>query len=132
LGKRAIEEIFALQTTLSTHESTINVLEAKLESGLESDGVDLVEFTIILDDARAKVLRIRKTLRRKVEALGVDDQLDLRKLTNDQFLRLRMNACALKKRIRDRLRQRKFELGRLERAYRVSSNGAHLHDLLFP
>jgi hypothetical protein len=127
LGKRAIEEILALRTTLSTHESTINVLEAKLESGLENDHVDIMEFTMILDETRAKVSRIRTTLQRKIQALGVDDRLDLRKLTNDVFLRLRMNARALKKRIRDRLRQRKFELERLERAYRVSANGACLH-----
>jgi hypothetical protein len=127
LGKRAIEEILALRTTLSTHESTINVLEAKLESGLENDHVDITEFTMILDETRAKVSRIRTTLQRKIQALGVDDRLDLRKLTNDVFLRLRMNARALKKRIRDRLRQRKFELERLERAYRVSANGACLH-----
>ena len=127
MGKRAIEEILALQTTLSTHESTVSVLEAKLESGLENDHVDITEFTMILNDARAKVSHIRTTLRRKTEALGVDDRLDLRKLTNDVFLCLRMNAHALKQRIRDRLHQRKFELERLERAYRVNSNGACLH-----
>ena len=127
MGKRAIEEILALRTTLSTHESTINVLEAKLESGLENDHVDITEFTMILDETRAKVSRIRTTLQRKIQALGVDDRLDLRKLTNDVFLRHRMNAHALKKCIHDRLRQQKFELERSERAYRVSANGACLH-----
>jgi hypothetical protein len=34
-----------------------------------------------------------------------------------------MNACALKARLRDRLRQRKFELERLERSYRITVNG---------
>ena len=34
-----------------------------------------------------------------------------------------MNACALKARIRDHLRQRKFELERLERSYRKTVNG---------
>jgi hypothetical protein len=107
-------------------------LEAKLESGFEKDDVDITEFTLLLHEARDKVSRIRKTLRRKTEALGVDERLDLRKLTNDLFLRLRMNARALKKRIRDRLRQRKFELERLERAYRASVNGMHLHHEVLP
>jgi len=34
-----------------------------------------------------------------------------------------MNALALKKRIRDQLRQRKFQHERLERAYRHTSGG---------
>jgi hypothetical protein len=34
-----------------------------------------------------------------------------------------MNACAVKTRIRERLRQCKFELERLERAYRTTVNG---------
>jgi hypothetical protein len=34
-----------------------------------------------------------------------------------------MNARSLKHRIRDRLRQRKFELEKLERAYRHTVNG---------
>jgi len=46
--------------------------------------------------------------------LGVREQADLRKLQHDVFLRLRMNALALKQRLRDRLRQRKFEIKRLE------------------
>ncbi|KII83461.1 hypothetical protein PLICRDRAFT_84861, partial [Plicaturopsis crispa FD-325 SS-3] len=37
-----------------------------------------------------------------------------------------MNARALKKRIRDRLRQRKFELERLEREYRNTVNEKNL------
>ena len=52
--KRAIEEILALQVTLSTHQNTIDVLEAKLETGLDSNRVDMTEFTMLLDQARVK------------------------------------------------------------------------------
>ena len=123
IAKRAIEEILALRMTLSTHEETINVLEAKLEVGLNCDGVDITEFTMLLDEARLKASRIRTSLQCKQAALGVDAWLDLQQLMNNAFLRLRMNARALKQHIRDRLRQRKFELERLERAYRISTNG---------
>ena len=112
--------------TLSTHQDAIGVLEAKLETGLDSNRVDMTEFTMLLNEAHAKASRIRTTLQRKQEALGVDARLDLQRLTNNAFLRLRMNARALKQRIRDRLRQRKFELERLERAYRVSTNGEYM------
>ncbi|KIJ59578.1 hypothetical protein HYDPIDRAFT_65682, partial [Hydnomerulius pinastri MD-312] len=42
----------------------------------------------------------------------------LRALQGNIFLQVCMNALAVKTRIRDRLRQRKFELERIERAYR--------------
>lgn len=111
---------------MDTHESAINVLEAKLEAGLDGNGIDMTEFSILLDEARVKAKRIRTTLGCKQAALGVDAQIELQQLTNNAFLRLRMNARALKQRIRDRLRQRKFELERLERAYRVTTNGTYI------
>jgi hypothetical protein len=49
--------------------------------------------------------------------------MTLQKLKADIFLQIRMNARALKTRIRDRLRQRKFEIERLERSYRHAVNG---------
>ena len=54
--------------------------------------------------------------------LSVDGRLNLTKLLDNEFLKLRMKALALKQRIRDRLRQRKFELENLERAYRKTVN----------
>ena len=57
--------------------------------------------------------------------------LNLAVLRNDAFLRLRMNALALKQRIRDRLRQRKFEIDKLERSYRRSANGLYLLVFVF-
>lgn len=59
----------------------------------------------------------------KKAALGVEARTLLTDISTSDYLRLRMNARALKQRIRDRLRHRKFELERLERAYRVTVNG---------
>jgi hypothetical protein len=123
LGKRAVEEVMALQETLSIQKKTVDVMEATLEDGLDNYDGDVTEFVVGLEDARAKASRIRETFRRKKRALGVDGRLNLQRLTDNTFLRLRMNARALKKRVRDRLRQRKFELERLERAFRHTSNG---------
>jgi len=44
------------------------------------------------------------------------------KLLDNEFLKLQMKALALKQRIRDQLRQQKFELENLERAYRKTVN----------
>ena len=96
----------------------------KLEATLvTADLSDIVGVSERLQDARQHQLRLEQGLQRKKQILGVDEQADLRKLRNDAFLRLRMNALALKQRLRDRLRQRKFEIERLERSYRRSANG---------
>jgi len=127
LGKRAVEEVIALQETLSVQKKTVDVMEATLVDGLDNYDGDVTEFVVVLEETRAKASRMRETLRRKKMALGVDGRLNLRRLTDNTFLRLRMNARALKKRVRDRLRQRKFELERLERAYRHTSNGKSIY-----
>ena len=62
-------------------------------------------------------------LRRKEIALGYIERQQLRKLINSPYLRDRMNALALKIRLRDKLRSRKFELERLERTFRKQVNG---------
>lgn len=76
-----------------------------------------------LEAVRAQRDRIKDAIHRKKAALGVDSRTHLEAISGSEYLRLRMNARALKQRIRDRLRQRKFELERLERAYRQTVNG---------
>jgi len=85
-----------------------------------TDGTDIPEQ---LDDSRAQQARIVASLHHKRAALGVDECAHLASLRRNNFLRIRMNARSLKHRIRDRLRQRKFELEKLERAYRQTVNG---------
>ena len=46
----------------------------------------------------------------------------LRDISTNDYLRLHMNAHALKQCIQDRLCQRKFELERLKQAYRMTVN----------
>ncbi|KAG2741772.1 hypothetical protein P692DRAFT_20750394, partial [Suillus brevipes Sb2] len=58
-------------------------------------------------------------------ALGTEDKVNLEKMKKDLYLTVRLNALAVKTRIRDRLRQRKFELERLERSYRATVNAEH-------
>lgn len=51
-------------------------------------------------------------------ALGVEQQRTYSHLANSEFIRLRMNARAIKTCLRDRLQSRKFELDRVERSVR--------------
>ncbi|KAG1819999.1 hypothetical protein EV424DRAFT_1472573 [Suillus variegatus] len=53
------------------------------------------------------------------------DKVNLQKMKKDIYLTVRLNALAVKTCIRDHLRQRKFELERLERSYRATINAEH-------
>ncbi|KAJ7097300.1 hypothetical protein B0H15DRAFT_920938 [Mycena belliarum] len=64
-----------------------------------------------------------RKLRQKESALGVEEKQSLNGLVNSRYMQLRMNARALKRRLRDRLRARKFELDRVERSFRRLVNG---------
>ena len=119
-GRQAVQAILVLENALELHKKTVTKLEMTLA---ENDLHDIIALSEELQDARSHQSRLEQGLRWKKLVLGVSEQADLRKLQNDAFLRLRMNALALKQRLRDRLRQRKFEIERLERSYRRSANG---------
>lgn len=65
-------------------------------------------------------------LKKKEEALGVTARQQLQHLIKSPFLTKKMNARALKTRIRERLRSRKFELDRLEWSFRKQRSGEHI------
>jgi uncharacterized protein (DUF342 family) len=119
-GKQAIELILALQKSLDIYKKSVTDLEATLCQGDED--LDVVDVNIELQEARTKVSQISATLKQRRAALGVGERARLSRLKNDTYLRVKMNARAVKKRIRDRLRQRKFKLERLERSYRQTVN----------
>lgn len=95
-----------------------------LERQLINDNVDdITSFNIQLNDARARCAKIAETLVKRRAMLGISQRADLQQLKKNVYLQVRMNAHALKARLRDRLRQRKFELEKLERSYRNTVNG---------
>ena len=119
LGKQAIEAILALEESLDAHKDTTRMLE-----NLLSDGTgDAVDVGIQLRESRASCTRLTRSIQLKRMALGVPEQAVLQRLKSNIFLRTKMNARAVKWRLRDHLRQCKFELERLERSYRHTING---------
>ncbi|KAG6822572.1 hypothetical protein H0H92_013338, partial [Tricholoma furcatifolium] len=68
------------------------------------------------------------TLRAKYRALGIDQRHRLEKLVLNKYYGVLINARAAKKRLRDRLRMRKFELDRLERSFRKQSTDQKLNE----
>lgn len=76
-----------------------------------------------LETAKMSLRKVESNLTKKEQALGVKQRQEFRHLLNSPFLNKKMNARALKMRIRERLRSRKFELDRLERSYRKQRSG---------
>ena len=118
----AIDTILALEKSLESLEENIRFLESQLMFSVvdSTDGSDVLQQ---LKDSNTRRCRIVESLHRKRVALGVDERAHLALLRRNDFIRIRMNARSLKQRIRDRLRNRKFELEMLERAYRHTVNG---------
>lgn len=87
--------------------------------------VDVVGLNDALGRARMHLQRLEKDRMRKFTSLGVADTVELQHMKQSKYLLARMNALTLKQRLRDRLRQRKFEMERLERSYRSTINGSH-------
>ncbi|KAG6823602.1 hypothetical protein H0H92_009692, partial [Tricholoma furcatifolium] len=81
-----------------------------------------------LKDIRLKLEATAAAIQRKSELLGVRDRARLTKLINDPFYAARVNALAVKTRLRDRLRARKFEMERVERSFRKQVNDQKLQE----
>lgn len=103
----------------SVDESNARI--SRLEDILSDPHADeflVAEATNDLSSARTRLKNHRSVLGRRELALGVEEHKTYRHLANSEFIRLRMNARAIKIRLRDRLRSRKFELVRVERSVR--------------
>ena len=122
LANKEINDILALTKTLDLYKEEVAEYQGLLETETDTDTGQASEILVLLEEAQDYVRKTQRLILTKRSKLHVDGRLNLEKLLGDLFLRGRMNALAVKQRIRDRLRQRKFELENLERAYRKTSN----------
>ncbi|KIJ65264.1 hypothetical protein HYDPIDRAFT_27982 [Hydnomerulius pinastri MD-312] len=119
-----IARILELEEAVIARACEVNNLEMELMLRPRSHTHDL---TADLEDARKQYRRLRNTVRRHREALGVTATASLANLRNNEYLRTRTNALTLKARIRKCLQDRKFELQRIKRSYRLAMNEQRLH-----
>ena len=97
-------------------KQTIDALRQE-EAGLATDiinGKSTDEAQMRLASLREDRSRLETRLKNMKRALGVDGRLKLDNLLKDRYIQLRMNAQALRTQIVRKLRDRKFELERLE------------------
>ncbi|KAG6806746.1 hypothetical protein H0H92_006362 [Tricholoma furcatifolium] len=81
-----------------------------------------------LRQLKNRLKELQSTIRRKENVLGVDDRAKLQALVNSPYIATMVNALAVKQRLRDKLRSRKFELDRVERSFRKQVNDQKVDD----
>lgn len=126
LANKEITDIMTLLSTIEDYKVELDNLNTMIESEKYSNNLTFETIYEHIESITAKSNRAVKLVNQKKNKLSIDENLNLKKLMGNQFLRIRMNALALKQRIRDRLRQRKFELDNLERDYHTTVNHAKL------
>ncbi|KAJ7107142.1 hypothetical protein C8R44DRAFT_834299 [Mycena epipterygia] len=98
---------------------------ASLEESLQDDDCtpDVRLYAQLhLDGARTAWKKEKEKAARLERELGVDDSTVLKKLAHAPYYSARMNARALKERLRAKLRDRKFELDPIERSFRRTAS----------
>ncbi|KZT05185.1 uncharacterized protein LAESUDRAFT_737565 [Laetiporus sulphureus 93-53] len=98
-----IEVILTLQRSVDAYKATIRDLEGKLMRPMNS--INVAELTLQLEEACHGAAQTSNTIVSKKATLGISDHMKLKRLLNDEFLHIGMNAQALKQHICDRLRQ---------------------------
>ncbi|KAJ7661818.1 hypothetical protein B0H17DRAFT_1212137 [Mycena rosella] len=79
---------------------------------------EIVHRKVALTAARAALVKVQERLQQQELVLGIDDKVALNKIRKNKYIELRINAHALKRHLRDRLRARKFERDQVERSSR--------------
>jgi hypothetical protein len=120
-ANQAIEAIIALETRLKETQIRLKNLDKELGSSRESS--DILDIAVHSQECQQTCGRLSALIHSRRNALGVSDKAQLRRLKGNEFLQVKFNARAVKTRLRNRLRQRKFELERLERSYRQTLSG---------
>jgi hypothetical protein len=118
-GRQAVEYLIELIETLRAYKMVRERLHLDSLAASNNSADVLSELRETLDKIGALQAKINK----KRAELGISENLMLTELLASKFLQHRMNARALKQRLRDLLHARKFALESLERAYRHTTNG---------
>ncbi|KAJ8087473.1 hypothetical protein PM082_006303 [Marasmius tenuissimus] len=125
-GRKAVEEVVRLRQAAHELEQTSSRLTQSL-ANLQNDDYDHLDTMERLAKCREDIKRANQTLRQKEKLLGVKEKEEVRHLLESPYLRARMNALALKTRLMQKLRSRKFERDRIERSFRKTQAEQRAH-----
>jgi len=123
-AKKAVEEALRLRKARDTLQDSVKRLEDVI-TDLSAEPYEVAAAELELDPLREKLEKTQLLLAAKEHALGVQARTQYRHLASSPFIMHRMNARALKFRLRQKLRSRKFERDRLERSFRRQMNSMY-------
>ncbi|KAJ7796379.1 hypothetical protein B0H14DRAFT_3494859 [Mycena olivaceomarginata] len=126
-GQQAVNAVMLLRSAIQTRRVHLDELRQKYLDAVEAEDDDAAMYEREFKQAQAALTTSVANLRRKEAALGVNEYDELEALATSEYMRARMNARALKLRLREQLRARKFEMDVVERAYRRLMNDSKLH-----
>lgn len=121
-GRSAIEDALRLRKSRDMAQAHVDDLRKRIID-TSSEPWEIATAELELESAIQALRKAQGRVTKKEDALGVDAKHQLRTLIKSPFLAKKMNAHALKIRIQEWLRSRKFELDRLERSYRKQRSG---------
>ncbi|KAJ7071743.1 hypothetical protein B0H15DRAFT_793346 [Mycena belliarum] len=126
-GQQAVNSVLLMRSALKVRNFELGKLRDTFLEAVEDDDESAPIHEVAFRSATEAYKAAERKLRQKESALGVEEKQSLNGLVNSRYMRLRMNARALKRRLRDRLRARKFELDRVERSFRRLVNDQKLY-----
>ncbi|EIN12249.1 hypothetical protein PUNSTDRAFT_60254, partial [Punctularia strigosozonata HHB-11173 SS5] len=112
-----IDHILNLEQIIRILEKQMKQLETSILAGESTD-----ETRMQLTEVEDRLARTQLSAKKYRAKLDIQTRSKVDRLRGNQYLNNRVNALALKTRIRDRLRQRKFEFSRVDRVSRTHAS----------
>ena len=123
--------MIVMRAALKTRRAQVSRLERQYMDAADDQYPDAALYGMEYQTAAEALTAAEIKLKQREAALGVAENQELKRLASSEYIRLRMNARALKRRLRDRLRSRKFELDKVERSFRRLVNGERVFFYFF-
>ncbi|KAJ3714958.1 hypothetical protein C8R42DRAFT_590499, partial [Lentinula raphanica] len=124
-AKKAAQDAVRLRNVRDTLRDRVHRLEA-ITTDLDAEPYEVEEAQADLDEQKSKLQKAEKDLRVKERSLGIEANAEYRKVASSPFVAACLNAKAVKLRLREKLKARKFERDRLERSFRRQINKRRL------
>ncbi|EIW73772.1 hypothetical protein CONPUDRAFT_68424, partial [Coniophora puteana RWD-64-598 SS2] len=125
--KRAQQKLAHYISLERSHEEAKEELAREKRKSSSRRNVFSADEALKLEETEARCARLQVAVNSAKASMGVDKQT-LSRLQSDEYFVGRLKALAVKRQLRDKLRQRKFELSRLERVYRQTRNEERLQE----
>ncbi|KAJ3830908.1 hypothetical protein F5878DRAFT_550087, partial [Lentinula raphanica] len=116
-AKKAVKEALRLRDVRDALKDRVRRLE-EIVTDVDAEPYEVEEARVDLKEQALKLRKADKDLLAKERALGVEGKAEYREVASSPFIAARLNAKAVKVRLREKLKARKFERDRLERSFR--------------